>query len=37
MAHQMAHHDPYVVYSTPDGGVGERRALRATDFTARPF
>jgi pyruvate-formate lyase-activating enzyme len=24
--------EPYVVYSTPDGGVGERRTLRAIDF-----
>ncbi|MGE5335232.1 MAG: radical SAM protein, partial [Nitrososphaerota archaeon] len=23
---------PYVVYSTPDGGVGERRSLRAVDY-----
>lgn len=28
---------PYVVYSTRDGDVGERRALRATDYTGRPL
>ncbi|HEV8190897.1 MAG TPA: radical SAM protein, partial [Ktedonobacterales bacterium] len=26
---------PYVVYSTPEGGVGERRTLRATDYSGR--
>jgi pyruvate-formate lyase-activating enzyme len=26
---------PYVVYSTHDGGVGERRTLRATDYAGR--
>jgi pyruvate-formate lyase-activating enzyme len=26
---------PYLVYSTPDGGVGERRSLRAVDYTGR--
>lgn len=28
---------PHVVYSTPDGGVGERRNLRAIDFDGRPL
>lgn len=28
---------PYVVYSTPDGEVGERRTLRAIDFTGAPL
>lgn len=28
---------PYVVYSTPDGGVGERRALRAVDYDGSPL
>jgi pyruvate-formate lyase-activating enzyme len=28
---------PYVIYSTPDGGVGERRGLRAIDFTGKPL
>ena len=28
---------PYVVYSTPDGEVGERRSLRAIDFTGAPL
>ncbi len=28
---------PYVVYSTANGDVGERRTLRATDFTGRPL
>ena len=28
---------PYVVYSTPDGAVGERRGLRAIDFSGRPL
>ena len=28
---------PYVVYSTPDGGVGERRGLHAIDFDGRPL
>jgi pyruvate-formate lyase-activating enzyme len=28
---------PYVVYSTHDGGVGERRSLRATDYYRRPL
>lgn len=28
---------PYVVYSTPDGEVGERRSLRAVDFTGAPL
>jgi pyruvate-formate lyase-activating enzyme len=28
---------PYVVYSTPDGGVGERRSLRATDYDGAPL
>ena len=28
---------PYVVYSTPDGEVGERRSLRAVDFTETPI
>ena len=28
---------PYVVYSTLDGGIGERRSLRATDFDGRPL
>src|SRR5207253_6037207 len=28
---------PYVVYSTPDGEVGERRSLHATDFTGVPL
>jgi pyruvate-formate lyase-activating enzyme len=26
---------PHVVFSTPDGGVGERRGLRAVDYTGR--
>ncbi len=28
---------PYVVYSTPDGGVGERRSLRAMDYDGAPL
>lgn len=28
---------PYVVFSTPDGGVGERRSLRALDFAGNPL
>ena len=28
---------PYVVYSTPDGGVGERRSLRAVDYDGIPL
>jgi pyruvate-formate lyase-activating enzyme len=28
---------PYVVYSTVDGAVGERRGLRALDFTSEPL
>jgi pyruvate-formate lyase-activating enzyme len=28
---------PYVVYSTPDGGVGEEPRLRAIDFTGQPI
>ena len=28
---------PYVVYSTPDGGVGERRSLRAVDYDGAPL
>ncbi len=28
---------PYVVYSTPNGGVGERRALRAIDYDGKPL
>ena len=28
---------PYVVYSTPDGGVGERRSLRAIDYDGAPL
>ncbi len=28
---------PYVVYSTPDGGVGERRDLRALDYHGEPL
>lgn len=28
---------PYLVYSTPDGGVGERRALRAIDYDGNPL
>lgn len=28
---------PYVVYSTPDGGVGERRSLRALDYDGVPL
>lgn len=28
---------PYVVYSTPDGEVGERRSLHALDFTGVPL
>lgn len=28
---------PYVVFSTPDGGVGERHSLRAVDFDGRPL
>ncbi|MGH2514501.1 MAG: radical SAM protein [Ktedonobacterales bacterium] len=28
---------PYVVFSTPDGGIGERRSLRAIDFDGRPL
>ncbi len=27
---------PYVVFSTPDGGVGERRSLRAMDYDGAP-
>jgi pyruvate-formate lyase-activating enzyme len=33
----MAEQQPYVVYSTPDGGVVERRDLRALDLTGRPL
>ncbi len=35
--HDADHTPPYVVYSTPDGDVGERRSLRAMDFTGRPL
>lgn len=28
---------PYMVFSTPDGGIGERRSLRAVDFDGRPL
>ncbi len=28
---------PYLVYSTPDGEVGERRSLRALDYNGRPL
>ena len=28
---------PYVVFSTPDGGIGERRSLRAVDFDGHPL
>jgi pyruvate-formate lyase-activating enzyme len=28
---------PYVVYSTPDGAVGERRSLRAVDYGGAPL
>jgi pyruvate-formate lyase-activating enzyme len=28
---------PYLVYSTPDGGVGERRSLRAVDYDGLPL
>jgi pyruvate-formate lyase-activating enzyme len=28
---------PYVVYSTPEGGVGERRGLRAVDYIGEPL
>lgn len=28
---------PYLVYSTPDGGVGERRTLRAVDYDGVPL
>ena len=28
---------PYLVYSTPDGEIGERRSLRALDFTGQPL
>ena len=28
---------PYVVFSTPDGGVGERRSLRAMDYDGAPL
>ena len=28
---------PHVVYSTPEGGVGERRALRAIDYDGTPL
>ena len=28
---------PYVVYSTPNGGVGERRSLRAVDYDGVPL
>ena len=28
---------PYVVFSTPDGGVGERRSLRAIDYDGAPL
>ncbi|HEX9057315.1 MAG TPA: radical SAM protein [Ktedonobacterales bacterium] len=28
---------PHVVYSTSDGGIGERRRLRALDYTGRPL
>src|SRR5262249_45514949 len=31
------HDFPYLVYSTHDGAVGERRGLRATDFAGRPL
>lgn len=31
------HTPPYVVYSTPEGEVGERRSLRALDFNGRPL
>ncbi len=35
MAHDTTF--PHLVYSTPDGGVGERRGLRALDFTGAPL
>ncbi len=35
--HDADHTPPYVVYSTPDGAVGERRSLRAVDFNGRPL
>src|SRR5262249_43635443 len=28
---------PYLILSTPDGGVGERRGLRAVDYTGVPL
>lgn len=42
MLHHGRRHDadstqPYVVYSTLDGEVGERRGLRAVDFTGAPL
>jgi pyruvate-formate lyase-activating enzyme len=33
----MARPSAYVVFSAPDGSVGERAALRAVDFTGRPL
>jgi len=37
--HTMRPHNdaPYVVYSTPDGDVGERQSLRAIDYTGAPL
>ena len=35
MAHDATF--PHLVYSTPDGGVGERRGLRALDFAGTPL
>ena len=35
--HDADHTPPYVVYSTPDGEVGERRSLRALDYNGRPL
>jgi pyruvate-formate lyase-activating enzyme len=33
----VAHDAPYLVYSTVDGEVGERRGLRALDYTGAPL
>lgn len=35
--HSADHTPPYLVYSTPEGEVGERRSLRALDYTGRPL
>lgn len=37
MPDSHTHPYPYVVYSTPDGDVGERRDLRALDYDGQPL